>query len=370
MRYFDGSRGKIGEVVACLHQHSASAWQTAAEYFSGGVQYPPMGMKRMFWRSRSEITEEVENGTPVSIEPSRPRRRMKLILTLALSGALGGFLISYVFPARYTSQSTVLVEGQKIPDEYVHPLITGDFTQRIQTVSQEVVSPSKLRGMIEGPTHGYPPIPPLVKPEEEDKLISHIQQNMTIEPVFPSFSEAPKASPTGFTVTYVDSDPARAQQICAALTEAIVNENLKSRAEVAQSTVEFLGRQLDDAKKVLDDQDAKLADFKKKQMGQLPTDSRTAMSPIIEEQYKLLTRDNNTNEASYKDLLGKFRSAQLSEQLENQQMGEQMNILATANLPESPDFPNRTLFALGGLGLGLILGIGRALWPSRKVKAE
>jgi uncharacterized protein involved in exopolysaccharide biosynthesis len=92
-------------------------------------------MKRMFWRSRSVITEEVENGTQLSIEARRPRRRMKVVLTLALSAALGGFLVSYVFPPKYTSQSTVLVEGQKVPDTYVQPVITSDFTQRIQTLS-------------------------------------------------------------------------------------------------------------------------------------------------------------------------------------------------------------------------------------------
>ena len=47
------------------------------------------------------------------------------------------------FSPRYTSQSTVLVEGQKVPDNYVLPVITADFTQRVQTLSQEVLSPSQ-----------------------------------------------------------------------------------------------------------------------------------------------------------------------------------------------------------------------------------
>jgi uncharacterized protein involved in exopolysaccharide biosynthesis len=329
----------------------------------------------MFWRSRSGVTEkkeEVENDAPLSIEASRPRRRMKVILMVALSGALGGFLISYVFPARYTSQSTVLVEGQKIPDEYVHPVITGNFTQRIQTVSQEVISASRLRPVIQSLA--------LVKPEDEGKLISDIQQNMQVEPVITSMSFAAANSPSaartpdataepvpGFNVEYTDSNPIRAQKICNAMTSLIVDENLRERAGIAQSTVEFLSRQLEDAKRSLDEQDATIAAFKKKY---LVSQSRTAMSPDVEEQYKLLTRDNDTAQTFYKNLLAKKLSAELGASMEMQQEGEQMNILAPANLPESPDFPNRPLFALGGLGLGLILGIGRALWPARKVKAE
>ena len=34
-----------------------------------------------------------------------------------------------------------------------------------------------------------------------------------------------------------------------------------------------------------------------------------------------------------------------------------MNILASAGLPDSPSFPNRPIFAAGGLGAGLGLGV-------------
>jgi uncharacterized protein involved in exopolysaccharide biosynthesis len=448
------------------------------------------------------------------------KRRLKVILIPALLAPLAGFLVSYVFPPKYTSQSTVLVEGQKVPDNYVQPVITSDFTQRIQTLSQEVLAPSRLRPVIRSLA--------LVKPDEEGKLISQIQQNMDVEPVITSMSAAAASSPSakkkkpsasnepvpGFNVNYTDSDPVRAQKICSAMTSLIVDENLRSRAEVAQGTTEFLGRQVDDAKRAIDEQDSKLAAFKKQYMGQLPGDSdnnmrmlmslntqldsttqtlsraqqdktytesmlaqqtaawkssqsstnpqtletqlnqlqanllqlqarytndhpdviktkadiaevqkklkevnsaaasstttdndkasasepaeirqlrlqihqyqsvieqatndqkrlqsqinvyqsRTSMSPNIEEQYKLLTRDNDNAQAVYKDLLTKKSSAELGTSMENQQQGEQMHILAAAGLPDSPSFPNRPLFAAGGLGAGFALGLLIAIW--------
>ncbi|HSZ61482.1 MAG TPA: Wzz/FepE/Etk N-terminal domain-containing protein [Terriglobales bacterium] len=443
------------------------------------------------------------------------RRRLKVILIPALVAPLTGFLISYALPPKYSSQSTVLVEGQKVPDNYVLPVITSDFAQRVQTLSQEVLSPSRLRPVIHSLN--------LVKPEDEGKLIGNIQQNMQVAPVITTMSAAAASSPTaktkkpsagneplpGFTVNYTDSDPVRAQKVCNALTSLIVDENLKSRSEVAQSTTDFLTRQVDDAKHALDDQDAKLAAFKKQYMGQLPTDvdnnmrmlaslnsqldastqtlsraqqdkaytesmlaqqiaswksslsstnpqtleaqltqlqgqlmqlqarytddypdviktkadiaevqkklkevnaaaasadtsdssekasaseppeirqlrlqvhqyqnviaqatidqkklqsaitvyqSRTNMSPTVEEQYKLLTRDNDNAQAFYKDLLAKRSSAGLGTSMENQQEGEQMHIAATAGLPDSPSFPVRPLLAAGGFGVGLVLG--------------
>ncbi len=440
------------------------------------------------------------------------RRRLKVLVIPTLLAALGGFLVSYVFPPKYTSQSTVLVEVQKVPDTLVQPVITADFTQRIQTLSQQVLAPTRLRPVLQSLA--------LVKPDEESKLISDIQQNMTVEPVITSMTtpgvagakKKPSANTEpvpGFNVNYTDSNAVRAQKICNAMTSLILDENLRSRAEVAQGTTEFLSRQVEDAKRAIDEQDAKLAAFKKQYMGQLPGDSdnnmrmlmslnsqldattqtlsraqqdkaytesmlaqqiaawkssqsstnpqtleqgltqlqgqllqlqarytddhpdviktkadiaeiekklkelnaaaaaasttdssdkasaseppeirqlrlqihqyqnvieqatldqkrlqsainvyqsRTAMSPGVEEQYKLLTRDNDNAQVFYKDLLAKKSSAALGTSMENQQEGEQMHILATAGLPDAPSFPNRPILAAGGLGVGLALG--------------
>src|SRR5437667_10116870 len=77
------------------------------------------------------------------------RRRLKVILIPALLTPLVGFLISYAFPAKYTSQSTILVEMQQVPEGYVKPVVTEDITQRIATMQQQVLSRNQLQPMIE-----------------------------------------------------------------------------------------------------------------------------------------------------------------------------------------------------------------------------
>jgi polysaccharide chain length determinant protein (PEP-CTERM system associated) len=451
------------------------------------------------------------------------RRRLKVILIPALLAPLAGFMVSYVFPPRYTSTSTVLVEGQKVPDNYVQPVITSDFTQRVQSLEERVQTTSKLRSMIESR------LPNLVRPEEEGKLISDIQQNLSVQPVITSMSASAagasgakkkKASATeepvpGFNVSYTDSDAARAQKICNALAQQFLEENLKSRGDVASSTTAFLSQQVDQARDAIEAQDKALAGFKKKYMGQLPGDadnnmrilmslnsqldattqalsraqqdkaytesmlaqqtaawkssqsssnpqtleqqltqlqgqllqlqarytddhpdviktkadiaeiekklkqinaaaaantatdssekasateppeirqlrlqihqyqgvieqatleqkrlqssinhyqSYTAMSPNVEEEYKRLTRDNDNAQSFYKDLLKNKSLAELGTTMENKQQGEQMYIGAPAGLPDSPSLPNRSLFAAGGMGAGLALGLLIAVW--------
>jgi uncharacterized protein involved in exopolysaccharide biosynthesis len=334
-----------------------------------------MAVKRTFWGSGSTLADEVENVSPVSVETKRPRRRIRLILTLALSGALGGFLVSYILPPRYTSTATVLVVGQKIPDAYVIPIITSDFAQRVQTLTQEILSPSKLKTMMLALETADPAE---FKVADRDRTISQIQSNMQVAPVITAMStaigaEAQNSSATdtktinassepipGFYVAYYDRDPVRSQKICNALTELMVDENLRSRSDVATSTVEFLSRQVGDARDTLVELGIKLAALK----------SRSPRSPKEEAKYKMLTLDYDGAEALYKDLLAKKNSAELSASMENQQLGEQMYLAATASLPDAPDFPDRSSIALWGLGIGLMLGIGRALWPARKAKTE
>ena len=90
--------------------------------------------------------------------------------------------------------------------------------------------------------------------------------------------------------------------------------------------------------------------------------SRVQASPMIEQQYKELTRGYQTALDSYNDLLKKRDEAAMSGALNRDQQGEQFRVLDPASLPSSPSFPNRPLFALGGLGGGLALGLGLALF--------
>src|SRR5215467_3788316 len=77
------------------------------------------------------------------------RRRLKVILIPALLAPLVGFLVSFAFPPKYTSQALVLVEDQKVPEGYVKPVVTEDITQRIATLQTQVLSRNRLQSLID-----------------------------------------------------------------------------------------------------------------------------------------------------------------------------------------------------------------------------
>ena len=84
---------------------------------------------------------------------------------------------------------------------------------------------------------------------------------------------------------------------------------------------------------------------------------RVSLSPAIDQQYKELTRGYDSAQKTYNDLLAKKAQAEIQFAMEREQQGEQMHVQGPANLPEVPSFPNRWLFAGGGLGGGLALGL-------------
>ena len=68
---------------------------------------------------------------------------------------------------------------------------------------------------------------------------------------------------------------------------------------------------------------------------------RVASSPAVEEEYKSITRDNQTAQAFYDDLLNKMNQSKMATDLEKRQQGEQFRVMDEPNLPESPSSPKR-----------------------------
>lgn len=442
------------------------------------------------------------------------RRRLKIILIPAVLAPAVGFAISYAFSPKYTSQSTILVQSQKVPEGYVAPVVTEDLNNRISTLEQRALSAEQLRPLINNLK--------LAQGNAVEGKMDEIRApgNVSIQAV-DSVTVSPNGGPKrknegdvpGFLLKYTANNAREAQAVCAGLSDIMIRENLKDRAAVAQNTTDFLGRQVEEDKRKLNEQDSRLADFKKRYIGQLPgqedtnlkmlmglnsqldaatstlnraqqdkayaesmlaqqlaawkssqnasnpqtleqqlsslqaqlvglqsryTDDypevvktkrdiaevqrqldainnaptptsssdakgnlqeppeirqvrlqihqlqeqiststrdqqkinesikvlqgRVALSPAIEEQYKQLTRDNETLQKVYDDDLAKKQASEKQTAMELEQQGEQMRVLNPADLPSNPSFPNRFLFAGGGLAAGLGIGLGLAFW--------
>ena len=111
------------------------------------------------------------------------RRRIRIILIPALLAPLVGFLVSYAFTTKYTSQSLVLVEGQKVPEGVVQPVVTSDLAQRIATMQQQVMGRSRLQPIVEKR-------PSLFKGGKSlEDVLEEVRSGLQIEPVVTDLSQ-------------------------------------------------------------------------------------------------------------------------------------------------------------------------------------
>ena len=248
-------------------------------------------------------------------------RIVPTVVVFTLLSGLAGFLFSYAVPAKYTSQSLILVEAQKVPESMVQPVVSEDLTARVAMLQQQVLSQSRLEPVVQRLYPGR-------NGQDVDEIIDNIRRNMTVEPVVTDLSQigstsgkqklgAPSAVP-GFYVNYTSSTARDAQQVCNELTTLLVDENLRSIQAAASGTSDVLNKGLEDAKRNLDDMDAKLAAFKKQYIGELPSDQDNNLKLLmglnsqLEENTQTLNRaqrDKSYSEAILEQQLTAWKSS-------------------------------------------------------------
>lgn len=435
------------------------------------------------------------------------RRRLNCIIPPVIIFTILGLAVTFVLSPSYKSIALILVDQQSVSGDYVKPIVYGDLASRLSNTKEQIFSRTRLQPMIE--RLGLYANSRMSLDEKANQL----RKDVTVAPVRPDPSHGFGSSP-GFTIEAQQPTAKLAQQVCAEVVSMFLTENLKSRAQFAENTAEFLQAQLDNAKRSLDDQDAKVAAFQRQYVGQMPGQeqtnfnmmttlstqleaatqalnraqqdesyteamlaqqeaaaasatgpadapppqqmanriaqlreqlaalesrytpdypevtkvrreleemnqqmaqtptasavggekrrplfespavqqlraqvhslkvginekkdeqsriqqqlrlyqSRVQLTPMVQEQYKELTRDYDTALKFYNDLLGKRNQSEMATDLERSQQGEQLRMMEPPSFPNSPSFPNRLQFALGGLAVGLLTGSGLAVW--------
>ena len=76
------------------------------------------------------------------------KHRWLIIIPFCLSMIVGIYL-AITLPKIYRASASILVSPQRVPDEYVRPLVEADINTRISTISQEVQSRTNLKKIIE-----------------------------------------------------------------------------------------------------------------------------------------------------------------------------------------------------------------------------
>lgn len=209
----------------------------------------------------------------------------------ALVTAVGWFL-----PARYRSETLILVEQQRVPEHYVEPNVAVDLQQRLQSMSEEILSRTRLIGIIEK-FHLYSR--ERERRPDMDAVVERMRKDIGIDLVK---GENAHDQITAFKVSYSADSALVAQQVTAELTSLFIDENLRNREQLSEDTTAFLENQLDEARKNLDQQELRLKEFKSRYLGQLPEQNTSNLQILNGLQSKLQNVTDALNQAEQQRL--------------------------------------------------------------------
>lgn len=198
------------------------------------------------------------------------RRRKKEILIVMAILALISVIVAFSLPSVYRSTATILIEEQEIPTDLVRSTITGYADQRIQVISQQVMTRANMMQIVEK----YNLYPSQRRHETTEEILARMRDdikfNLVSADVVDRRSGVKTVAAIAFTLAYDGETPVAAQKVANELTSLYLNENLKTRQQQTAETSTFLTEVADRLSKHIAEIEAKLAEFKAKNVGSLP----------------------------------------------------------------------------------------------------
>jgi polysaccharide chain length determinant protein (PEP-CTERM system associated) len=197
------------------------------------------------------------------------RRKMQLIVPAAIILLLSiGLAVG--LPSIYRAEATILIEQQEIPSELVRSTVTSYAGERIQVISQRVMTTENLGKIIDD--YG------LFKDERENtsvtllagKLREDIELEMISADVVDPRSGRPTTATIAFKLSFSSKQPRIAQKVTNELVSLYLDENLRQRAKSALETSTFLSAEAGRLNQEITELEASLADFKEKHVNNLP----------------------------------------------------------------------------------------------------
>lgn len=190
------------------------------------------------------------------------RRRWFLIVPFC-AAVFVGMVLAIKLPKVYEASTLILVQPQRVPEKIVTPVVERDIENRINTLSQQIMSRSNLERVIDKfklfDGEAY-----------RDMLIEDKLQNLRKRIKIEVGRTRTSRDTDSFSIIYQDADPQLTMRVANGLATFFIDENLKARESIAVGTSDFLDSELESMRKRLEEQEGVLKKFREAHMGELP----------------------------------------------------------------------------------------------------
>jgi polysaccharide chain length determinant protein (PEP-CTERM system associated) len=186
-----------------------------------------------------------------------------IVLSCLLLGTFTALIISALLPNMYRSEMLVQIVPQRVPDSYVQSTVTMRTEDRLDSLSQRVMSRTQLERLI----HEFDLYRTQRAKLPLEDVVELMRTNIGRELVRPTRSEPADA----FYLRFTYPDASIATAVTARLGSLFIDENARERGQLAEDTNDFLAVQLNEARGLLEIQERKLEEFRQRHAGRLPS---------------------------------------------------------------------------------------------------
>jgi succinoglycan biosynthesis transport protein ExoP len=198
------------------------------------------------------------NDEPVFDPLAVARRRIWSLALPLVAGALVGVLLVWLLPREYVAAATIVVREPSVSAELAKG--QSDPAERARAVSQELLSlpviaqVAKEEGLLTG--------------ANDDDVIAGIRARTTVS--LPVKALVSRGDPDTFVVSYAGPTADEAQRVTNRLLKVFIERDGNNRQSRAKETAAFLGEQLRDSERRMDEVEARLRKLKESNTGLLP----------------------------------------------------------------------------------------------------
>jgi polysaccharide biosynthesis transport protein len=193
---------------------------------------------------------------------------------------VGTFALTLIFtviiakwPNIYEATATILVDPQQIPEKYVSAAVDSDRYARLNTITQQVLTGTRLKEII----NKFNLYQEGRKSESSQEAIEQMRNDMTIEEVTQQGSGQELST---FTLAYHGKEPKLVADVANELANSFIQWNIDSRKQQVSGTKEFLSSELQAAKQNLEQQEQELRQFKMSHLGETPDQTATNLQVL------------------------------------------------------------------------------------------
>jgi polysaccharide chain length determinant protein (PEP-CTERM system associated) len=220
--------------------------------------------------------DEPSSGNPgfslLSIARTAWKRKVCIISVWILS-SLGAVAVVRRLPAVYMAQSLVLVESQKIPEKFVSSTVASDLDDRMSAIREQLLSSGELKKII----RDFGLYQKERKTSFEEEILDRMRQDITIELVA---VDSNQKKPGSFRIGYQGPDPTIVANVANRLADLYVEQNMRTSVDQAEGTSGFLDTHVEEAKKHLDELEARVSAYKLAHNGELPQQEASLSSAL------------------------------------------------------------------------------------------